>query len=179
MVMNRTICLLLAAVILVAFATAADAKDGTVASPEAPSFYMSRFVVTQGGATGSGEGSYRISLSVAQPVVGTVSSDSYTMDYGFWQPFGLGGGCCVGLVGDANNSGDEQPTIGDISAIIDAKFITVSCDGIIYCPAEADVNQSGGSNPTCNDITIGDLTILIDYLFITLPQNYGPLPECP
>ena len=32
---------------------------------------------------------------------------------------------------------------------------------------EADVNQSGGANPTCDDITISDISILIDYLFIT------------
>ena len=161
MTVNRVITLLLTVLALSVFAMTAYAGERATASPEAPAYYISRFVVTQGGATGSGEGSYRISLSVAQPVVGTFSSTSYTMDYGFWQPFG------------------EEPTIGDISAIIDAKFITVSCDGIIYCPAEADVNRSGGDNPTCDDITIGDLAMLIDYLFITLPQNYGPLPECP
>jgi len=33
--------------------------------------------------------------------------------------------------------------------------------------AECDVNQSGGTNPTCDDITIGDISMLIDDLLIT------------
>jgi len=36
--------------------------------------------------------------------------------------------------------------------------------------------QSGGANPICTDITIGDIAILIDYLFIT-GTSLG-LPEC-
>lgn len=83
--------------------------------------------------------------------------------------------CCSGRVGDANLSGDE-PTIGDLSVMIDAKFISESCDGLLPCYAEADVNQSGGSDPTCDDITIGDVSYLIDYLFIT-GEELG-LPDC-
>ncbi|MCD6249657.1 MAG: hypothetical protein J7J98_04915 [candidate division Zixibacteria bacterium] len=75
--------------------------------------------------------------------------------------------CCQGRVGDANGVGGDEPTIGDISVMIDAKFITGACDGIIGCLKEADINQSGGADPTCNDITIGDISMLIDYLFIT------------
>jgi hypothetical protein len=84
-------------------------------------------------------------------------------------------GCCVGQVGDANNSGDDIPTIGDISVLIDAKFITGNCIGpdpenpILPCLLEADINQSGGALPTCSDVTIGDISYLIDYLFITGP----------
>jgi len=78
-------------------------------------------------------------------------------------------GCCVGRVGDANGLGGDEPTIGDVSVMIDAKFITGTCDGIIGCLTEGDVNQSGGTDATCDDITIGDISILIDYLFITGP----------
>lgn len=85
-------------------------------------------------------------------------------------------GCCVGRVGDANGSGEDEPTIGDVSTMIDAKFITGSCDGILSCLTEADINQSGGTGPTCDDITIGDISVLIDYLFIT-GASLG-LPEC-
>lgn len=85
-------------------------------------------------------------------------------------------GCCVGRVGDANGSGDDEPTIGDVSTMIDAKFITGTCDGILNCLTEADINQSGVTNPTCDDITIGDISTLIDYLFIT-GSSLG-LPEC-
>ena len=96
--------------------------------------------------------------------------------------------CCVGRVGDANNSGTHEPTIGDITAMIDAKFITGTCVGVIECIAEADVNLSGTlvSPPLdCDDITIGDITKVIDYLFITGKENWnegygqGNLPPCP
>jgi hypothetical protein len=78
--------------------------------------------------------------------------------------------CCIGRVGDANYSGDDEPTISDISTIIDAKFISGS-QGLISCYSEADVNQSGGPSPTWDDITISDISTLIDYLFITGPDN--------
>ncbi len=84
--------------------------------------------------------------------------------------------CCVHRVGDANGLGGDEPTIGDVSVMIDAKFITGTCAGIIPCLAEADINGSGGSSPTCDDITIGDISTLIDYLFITGP-SLG-LPTC-
>jgi uncharacterized protein (TIGR02145 family) len=78
-------------------------------------------------------------------------------------------GCCVGRVGDANGSGDDEPTIGDVSTMIDALFISGNTD-VIACLAEADVNQSGGSTPMAKDITISDISMLIDYLFITGPS---------
>jgi hypothetical protein len=90
-------------------------------------------------------------------------------------PAPCGGGCCSNRVGDANGSGGDEPTIGDVSAIIDALFIT-NGPGSIACLAEADVNQSGGANPGFADISIGDISTLIDYLFITGP-TLG-LPTC-
>jgi subtilase family serine protease len=86
--------------------------------------------------------------------------------------------CCTGRVGDANGSGDDAPTIGDISTLIDAKFIAGTCVGKIVCMAEADINQSATGDATCDDITIGDISMLIDYLFIAGPENMT-LPDCP
>jgi len=83
--------------------------------------------------------------------------------------------CCAGRVGDANGIGGDEPTIGDISVIIDALFISANWSGI-SCIEEADVNQSGGVGPGTEDITIGDISVLIDYLFITGP-TLG-LPDC-
>lgn len=60
--------------------------------------------------------------------------------------------------------------VGDASVMIDAKFISGTCIGLIDCLTEADTNQSGGIDPTCADITIGDISVLIDYLFITGPS---------
>ncbi|MEW5795950.1 MAG: C1 family peptidase [Candidatus Zixiibacteriota bacterium] len=84
--------------------------------------------------------------------------------------------CCRNRVGDANMSGEDEPTIGDVTVMIDAKFISGSCVGVLDCLTEADINQSGGLNATCEDISIGDITILIDYLFIT-GAALG-LPDC-
>jgi|GEM_PF-2327878 len=84
--------------------------------------------------------------------------------------------CCLGRVGNANGNGGDEPTISDISVLIDAKFISGSCEGVLGCLTEADINQSGGANPDCDDITISDISILIDYLFIT-GQSLG-LPAC-
>jgi hypothetical protein len=68
--------------------------------------------------------------------------------------------CCLG---DPNRSGGD-PTISDVSAMIDAKFITGDCNSI--CISGADLNGSGNGAPTCNDITITDISILIDCLFL-------------
>jgi hypothetical protein len=107
----------------------------------------------------------------AHPIVGSSSSLSYFVTAERTT-------CCVGRVGDPNGSGTEAPTIGDISTMIDAKFISESCDGLISCFVAADVNQSGGVSAGCDDITIGDISMLIDYLFITGPTSYGPLNDC-
>ena len=72
--------------------------------------------------------------------------------------------CCRGIVGDANGSGDYEPTIGDISSIIDMLFIT---EVEVVCMSEADANNSGGFAPIKDDVTIGDISLLIDYLFIS------------
>jgi len=95
-------------------------------------------------------------------------------------PFAVGTpaapGCCADRVGDVNQLGGDEPSLGDVSVLIDAKYITGTCDGLIDCLAEGDINQSGGAEPTCDDITLGDVSILIDYLFITGPSM--GLPNC-
>lgn len=84
-------------------------------------------------------------------------------------------GCCSGQVGDINGVGGDEPTIGDISSLIDYLFLDGDQPG---CLEESDVNQSGTLiNPPLDwdDVTIGDVSYLIDYLFI----NHPPLPVCP
>ena len=46
----------------------------------------------------------------------------------------------------------------------------------VACMAEADVDQSGGTYPSRDDVSIGDIAALIDYLFIT-GQSLG-LRDC-
>jgi hypothetical protein len=81
------------------------------------------------------------------------------------------GDCCQGIVGDANGDGSYEPTISDISVIIDHLFISGDA---LTCYLEADVNQSGGITAEAKDITIGDISVLIDHLFI----SGIALPEC-
>jgi len=84
----------------------------------------------------------------------------------------VAGSCCEGIVGDANYDHGYEPTISDISTMIDMLFISGQP---IQCYAEADANLSGGTEPTRGDITISDVSVLIDHLFI----SGIPLPECP
>jgi hypothetical protein len=83
--------------------------------------------------------------------------------------------CCFGRVGDADGSGDDAPTIGDVSLLIDALFVSIDL-GLIECLSEADVDQSGGLDPQPSDITISDVTLLIDALFIRVDLSL--LPDC-
>jgi hypothetical protein len=86
--------------------------------------------------------------------------------------------CCEGRVGDANGDGQDNPTIGDVSVMLDALFVGGDWS-VIPCPAEADINKSGGADPQggpYGDVTIGDVMYLIDYLFIT-GSELG-LPDC-
>jgi hypothetical protein len=83
--------------------------------------------------------------------------------------------CCSGRVGDANGLGGDEPSLGDISVIIDVLFIGGD-PVVIACLAEADIDQSGDIDPVRGNITIGDITVLVDYLFITGP-SLG-LPDC-
>lgn len=84
-------------------------------------------------------------------------------------------GCCAGRVGDVNALGGDEPTIGDISALIDLLFISGARPD---CLEESDVNLSGTQIAPpldWDDITIGDISMLIDYIFISQPT----LPDCP
>ena len=98
---------------------------------------------------------------------GNLASSLFSIDYL--------SSCCVDRVGDANGLGGDEPTIGDVSTMIDALFIGGD-PVVIACLAEADINQSGDIDPQASDITIGDISTLIDYLFITDP-SLG-LAEC-
>jgi len=131
------------------------------------------FVLSSSGTVSASSSSHRLGSSMSQLAVGPSSSSSHRCLAGFWQSFGgsTPGGCCVGQVGDANGSGDDVPTIGDISIIINALFTAGTCDGVLSCLPEADLNQSGAVAPVCDDITISDISILIDFLFIRLAYD--------
>jgi hypothetical protein len=80
-------------------------------------------------------------------------------------------------VGDANGEGGDEPTIGDVVVILEAGYIYIAPPSPDWCYCEADINQSGGANPDFADISIGDIAMLIDYLFIS--GSSMELPYCP
>jgi murein tripeptide amidase MpaA len=91
----------------------------------------------------------------------------------------ISGGCCIGRVGDPNGQGEypDEITLGDIMLLVDVKFISGDCSKL-PCLTEADVNQDGGADPTCEEhVTLADIMTLVDFLFITGPEN-ATLPEC-
>ena len=74
--------------------------------------------------------------------------------------------CCVGITGNVNCSEIEEPDISDITRLIDYLYISRA---VLCCPAEADVDISGG------EPDISDITRLIDYLYL----SHDPLSPCP
>jgi hypothetical protein len=103
----------------------------------------------------------------------------------FYQPITIDGtvqtetSCCSVRVGNANGEGEypDEVTLADIMLLVDVKFLSGDCSKIACLP-EADVNQDGGAEPSCDDhVTLSDIMYLVDFLFITGPE-LGTLPEC-
>ena len=135
-------------------------------------------VISTGGAINMASASYRLSGTTGQTAVGRTNPSGFRCNSGFWQELGSGG-CCQGRVGDANGEGEypDEVTLGDIMLLVDVKFISSDCSKL-PCLTEADVNQDGGIDPSCEDhVTLGDIMTLVDFLFITGPEN-ATLPDC-
>jgi hypothetical protein len=68
-----------------------------------------------------------------------------------------GFGCCVGITGDYDNNGSDEPNVSDLTFLIDYLFRGGPPSD---CPEETDVNGSGSTEPN-----VADLTYMIDFLF--------------
>ncbi len=80
--------------------------------------------------------------------------------------------CCFGQMGNVDLSLDELVTMGDLTVMIDHLFIDL--DPLI-CLWAGDLNHSGGPYPLVSDISIEDLNLLVDRMFISLI----PMEACP
>jgi hypothetical protein len=109
-------------------------------------------------------GLFAFQVGIANPATGY--SDQRDFDIEVLEP-----PCCTGLVGNVNDSVEDEPTIADVSMLIDMLFISGAQPD---CLTEADINQSGGAEPATDDITIGDISMLIDHIFI----SGGAIPNC-
>ena len=78
-----------------------------------------------------------------------------------------GASCCIGMRGNIDNSPDDAVSLGDLTALIDHMFITLSP---LACPEEGNLDLSADG-----EASLADLTRLIDFLFI----SFDPLPPCP
>jgi hypothetical protein len=70
-----------------------------------------------------------------------------------------GESCCIGLTGNVDNDPGDVVDLGDLTALIDYLFISMTEPD---CMQEA--NCDGDVEGT---VDLGDLTALIDYLFIS------------
>ena len=82
------------------------------------------------------------------------------------------GSCCQGKVGNVDGRDGDEPTLADIMVLVDMLFITGNQP---ECLLEADINQSGGADPTREDITLGDVMYLVDHLFIDKSELHNCL----
>lgn len=120
-------------------------------------------VISSGGTNGS-SASFSLNGTVGQTVVGTGSSDNFSLTHGYWQEFESGD--CCNIKADINHDGSE-PNIADLVHLVNYMF---SSGPPPPCMEEADINGDSSIGP---DIT--DLVYLVNYMF-----NSGPPPvPCP
>jgi hypothetical protein len=81
---------------------------------------------------------------------------------------GVGDACCCSIRGDVDHSGAPDIDISDLVYLVDYMF---NAGPPIPCPAEADVDGSGGPSP----IDIADLVYLVDHMF----TGGSPPAACP
>jgi hypothetical protein len=121
------------------------------------------YSVNGGGAIDASSASYKMGLSVGQPVAGTASSATYQMGIGFW--YGAGGCSCPHL-GDVN--ADLSLDVFDVIAVIDIAFSGALDPRDPSCPTtRGDVNNDASTD-------VFDLIYLIAAAF-----SGGPLPVDP
>jgi len=144
-------------------ATPVSTTTGTVTSTSAPLYKLDWYSINAGGATDATAASYKLGVSVGQPVAGTASSATYQMGIGFW--YGAGG-CDCPFQGDIN--ADLGLDVFDVIAIIDIAFSGFTEPRDPSCPTgRGDVNNDASTD-------VFDLIYLIAAAF-----SGGPLPVDP
>jgi len=124
------------------------------ASPD--SFQITRFSINAGGAINDSSASYRLSLSVGQPVIGAAWSASYQMSTGFWYA-----APCAAKPGDANAT--NSYSLGDIIATVNYIFNKPGCTPTPLCwlsglACRGDWNGS-------STVTLGDVIQGVNFIF--------------
>ena len=139
-------------------------------SPNAGPYDIKWQVISRGGTEGTST-NYKLRGTLDQTAVGEANSGVLQVLHGFWQNFSSGGGCCIGIRGNANADGNEDINISDITYLVDYLF-GIPLGPVPPCPEEGNANGDG-----TGDINISDITYLVDYLF-GIPLGPAP-PACP
>ncbi len=138
-------------------------------SPNAGPYDIKWQVISRGGTEGTST-NYKLRGTLDQTAVGEANSGVLQVLHGFWQDFS-GGGCCIGIRGNANGDEGEDINISDITYLVDYLF-GIPLGPAPPCPEEGNANGDGSG-----DINISDITYLVEYLF-GIPLGLAP-PACP
>jgi hypothetical protein len=112
-------------------------------------------IASGGGQTESG--SYQVSGTIGQPIVGQTSSENYSMEAGFWAGVVPGGGDCVYIPGDCNHNGSPLE-LGDVIAMIGMYRGSVVPPYECSCPPHGDdFTPTADPNGNCVPLELGDV----------------------
>ena len=137
--------------------------------PDAGPYDIKWQVISRGGTDGTSD-SYKLRGTLDQTAVGESNSGAHKVLHGFWQDFS-GGGCCLGIRGNANGDEAEDINISDITYLVDYLF------GIPLGPAPDCLEEGNANGDEEENVNISDITYLVDYLF-GIPLGPAP-PACP
>ena len=144
-------------------AVIAPATTGIATSAAAPLYKLDWYSVNGGGALDASSASYKMGLSVGQPVAGDAASATYRMGIGFWHGTG---GCDCPLQGDVN--GDLVLDVFDVIAVIGIAFSGEPDPHDAGCPA------------TRGDVNFDNVTDVFDLIYLIASAfSGGPMPVNP
>lgn len=146
----------------------------------AQNFSIDRYVIASGGGH-SESATYMVDATIGQPIVGSSSSDNYSMEGGFWGGFGPppGGGDCVYIAGDVNNNGtplelgDVVAMIGNYRGVAEPAY---TCDCGVDPPG-SEFAATADPNGNCIALELGDVVTEIGAYRGTAEAS--GCPDCP
>ncbi len=136
-------------------ATSPTPHSDAASTPAAPNFNLNWWSVNSGGESELTTASYRVGMSVGQPVAGEATSTRYRVGFGFWYGVSVGDPACpINIAGDVNITGSITPA--DIIYLVN--FVFKKGDAPLPCVANGDVNCTGNISPA-------DIIHLVNFVF--------------
>jgi hypothetical protein len=114
------------------------------------------YVIASGGGQ-TESGSYKVSGTIGQPIVGQASSDNYSVDAGFWAGVVPEGGDCIYIPGDCDHNGTPL-ALGDVIAMIGMYRGSAVPPYQCSCPPHGDdFTPTADPNGNCVPLELGDV----------------------